>query len=140
MLKRYGIILICILLIISSLTGCIQGPAQGKPGGDAPAILSVWYSLEGNEEQELLSQLERISEDNNEFEVRGERIPEADFADYVWKIQAGGQGPDILIASRPLLSALYEKGGISPVLAEKSKALESVEKLFTLNSELYAAP
>ncbi len=139
MLKRYGIIFI-ILLIISSLPGCTQGPEQGKPGGDAPAILSVWYSLEGSEEQELLSQLERISEDNNEFEVRGERIPEVDFVDYVWKIQAGGRGPDILIASRPLLSALYEKGGISPVLAEKSKALDSVEELFTFNRELYAAP
>lgn len=140
MLKRCGIILIFILLIISSLSACAQGPEQGKPGGNAPAILSVWYSLEGNEEQELLSQLVRISEDNNEFEVRGKRIPEVDFVDYVWKIQAGGQGPDILIASRPHLFALYEKGGISPVLAEKSKALDSAEELFTFNRELYAAP
>lgn len=140
MLRRYGIILISILLIISTLTGCIQGPAQGKPGGDAPAVLSVWHSLEGNEEQELLSQLERISKDNAEFEVRGERIPEAKFVDYVWKIQAGGQGPDILIASRPLLAALYEKGAISPVLAEKAKAFASVEELFTFNQELFAAP
>lgn len=140
MLKRYCFILICILLIISTLTGCIQGPAQGTPGGDAPAILSVWYSLEGNEEQELLRQLERISSENNEFEVRGERIPEADFIDYVWKIQAGGHGPDILIATRPVLSALYEKGGISPVLAEKDRAFAAVEELFTFNNEVYAAP
>ena len=140
MLRRYGIILICILLIISTLTGCIQGPAQGKPGGDAPAVLSVWYSLEGNEEQELLNQLERISKDNDEFEVRGERISEANFVDYVWKIQAGGHGPDIVIASRPILTALYEKGAISPILAEKSKAFASVEELFTFNQELYAAP
>ncbi|KUO62017.1 MAG: hypothetical protein APF84_05155 [Gracilibacter sp. BRH_c7a] len=140
MLKRYPIILMCILLIISTLTGCIQAPAQGDPGGDAQAVLSVWYSLNGKEEKELLSQLERISQENNEFEVRGERIPETDFVDYIWKIQAGGQGPDILISTRPILSALYEKGAVSPVLAERDKAFSSAEELFTFNHELYAAP
>ena len=140
MLKRYGIILICILLIISTLSGCIQGPAQGRPGGDAPVFISVWYTLEGKEEQELLKQLERISVENNEVVVLGERIPEANFVDYVWKMQAGGQGPDILIASRPLIFALYEKGAISPVLAEGDRAFETAQELFTYNHELYAAP
>lgn len=140
MLKRYGVLLICLLFIISTLTGCFQGSALGKPKEDAAAVISVWYSLQGKEEQELLKQLKRISIENNEVVVKGEKIAESTFVDYVWKMQAGGLGPDILIASRKSIVDLYEEGAISPVLAETDQPYASAEALFTFNQERYAAP
>lgn len=140
MLKKLGIVMICTLIIISTLTGCKQEASQGKPGGDAPVVVSVWYSLTDKEEEELLSQLERIENENPQILVRGEKIVKSDFADYVWKIQAGGQGPDIIIADITAVTALYEKGAVSPVLIQSTSGFASAERTFTFTNELYALP
>lgn len=140
MKKRLAIYIICLFLLLGGITGCEKAPKQGTPGGDAPAVVSVWYSLSGNEEQELLKQFKRINQEYPEVIVKGEKVPEAGFVDQVWNLQAGGEGPEIMITSRPIIFALYEKGTISPVLADKYPAYPSAKAVFTFNQQPFAAP
>jgi len=122
-----------------NITGC-STPSQGTPGGQAPAVVTVWYSLTGQAEQELLNQFNRINEERPEVIVKGVRIPQAEFVEQVWNYQAGGEGPDIVIADRTILGALYEKGALSPVLAQNYNAYKSMEKAFSFNNIQIAAP
>lgn len=140
MKKRLLINIISIFLIIGSMTGCGNAATQGKPGGEAPAVISVWYSIGGKEEQELLKQFDRINKEHPEVVVKGEKISEAKFVDQVWNFQAGGEGPEIFITSRTIIFALYEKGAISPVLADKYSAYPSAKAGFTFNQQPFAAP
>lgn len=136
-------ILSCLLsigLLIGLMTACSQAPTQGIPGGEAPDVISVWYSLTGAAEQELLKQLARINEEFPEVIVKGEYIPEGQFMEQVWNLQAGGEGPEIFITGRPIIAALYEKGAISPVLADKYAAYPAAEAVFTYNQQPFAAP
>lgn len=140
MIKKLGAIIICLAILITILGGCLKNPAQGEPHGDAPAVISVWYTLDGVEEQELLRQFEIINEEQAVAIIKGEQIPESGFVDYVWKMQAGGEGPDILIAKRQNIHALYEKGALAPVLAQDYSVFDTAEKAFSFHGQLYAAP
>ncbi len=139
MKRRLLINIICLFLILGSMSGC-KAPAQGKPGGDAPAVISVWYSFSGSEEQELLKQFDRISKEHPEVLVKGEKVPEAKFVDQAWYLQAGGEGPEIFIANRSVIFALYEKGIISPVLVDNYPAYPAAKTMFTFNRQEFAAP
>jgi len=140
MIKRPGAIIICLLFILITLGGCSRNPAQGEPRGEAPAVISVWYTLDGGVEQELLRQFEVLNQKQAGVIVKGEQIPESGFVDYVWKMQAGGEGPDILIAKRQDIHALYEKGALAPVLAQDYSTYESAEMAFSFNKQVYAVP
>ncbi|AHF11046.1 MULTISPECIES: ABC transporter substrate-binding protein [Dehalobacter] len=135
--------LLCIMIIILSLTAltaCSKGPSPGEPGGDAPAVISVWYSLDGKEEQALLAQFARINKEYPEVSVKGEKIAEADIVQQVWNYQAGAEGPEIVIARRQILDALYKKGAVSPVLADIDSAYPAARAVFTYNKQAFAAP
>jgi len=121
------------------LAACQQGPKQGQPGGEAPVVVSVWYSLEGKQEQALLAQFEQINK-KREVLVKGIKIPAKDFVRKVWALQAGGQGPEIFIAEGDILAALYEQGAISPVLADSSQVYPSLLAGFTYNRQVFALP
>lgn len=136
--KRLISFILC-LFIIGSMAGC-KDPSQGTPGGEAPAVISVWYSMGGQNEQELLRQFDRINREHPEVIVKGEKVPEEKFMEQVWNYQAGGEGPEILITGRQILFSLYEKGAISPVLAENYHAYPSTKAVFTLNNQQIAAP
>ncbi|HHV65765.1 MAG TPA: extracellular solute-binding protein [Peptococcaceae bacterium] len=127
-------------LFFSLLNGCGQEPKRGTPGGVAPDVISVWYSLMGETEKELLRQFERISQEYPEVIVKGEYIPEGKFLEQVWTLQAGGEGPEIFITSRSVIAALYEKGAISPVLADNYSAYPAAEAVFTYNQQPFAVP
>jgi multiple sugar transport system substrate-binding protein len=133
------ICLICLFLILGGMTGC-QAPAQGEPGGDAPAVISVWYTFSGNAEQELLKQFERINKEHPEVLVKGEKVPATKLVDQAWYLQAGGEGPEIFIADRSIIFDLYEKGIISPVLADNYPAYPAAKTIFTFNQQEFAAP
>lgn len=140
MKKSLLINMIILFLVIGSITGCGNIAAQGKHNGEAPAVISVWYSLGGKAEQELVKQFDRINKEHPEVVVKGEKISEAKFVDQVWNFQAGGEGPEIFITSRPVIFALYEKGAISPVLADKYTAFPAAKAVFTFNQQPFAAP
>lgn len=132
-------LLFWLVLITINITGC-SSPSQGVPGGQAPAVVTVWYSLTGQAEQELLNQFSRINEERPEVIVKGVRIPQKEFVEQVWNYQAGGKGPDIIIADRPTLFALYEKGALSPVLAQDYDAYKSTDQVFSFYDNQIAAP
>lgn len=140
MKNKLKAMVISIILLIGSLTGCTQASKQGTLGGEAPAVISVWYSLEGGEEQALLRQFERINKECPEVIVKGEKVPETKFAEQVWYLQAGGEGPEIFITNRSILFELYEAGAISPVLADKYSTYPAVKAVFTFNQQPFAAP
>lgn len=143
MKQRSGILImsiIFVLFLMSSITGCGKVPILGDPGAQAPAVISVWYSLSGQEEQELFKQFDRINQEHPEVIVKGQKVSEAKFVNQVWNLQAGGEGPEIVIASRPVIFALYEKGALAPVLADTSAAYPTAKAVFTFNQQSYAAP
>jgi len=75
-------LLFWLVLITINITGC-SSPSQGVPGGQAPAVVTVWYSLTGQAEQELLNQFSRINEERPEVIVKGVRIPQKEFVEQV---------------------------------------------------------
>lgn len=140
MFKRCFAVIFSLVLIIFTAGGCLQAPNQGKPGGKAPAVVSVWYSLTADEEKELLKQFERINLEHPEVLVKGKYVPEKEFVDLVWKVQAGGEGPEIFIARRQIIYDLYKKGALSPVLARNYSAFIPAKAVFTFNNQLFAVP
>lgn len=139
MKKKLFISVLCFLMLIS-VSGCRQAPAQGKPGGEAPAVISVWYTLAGGNETQLLKQFDRINKLCPEVIIRGQKMPEAGFVEKVWNLQAGGEGPEIMIAPRPIILALYAKGAISPVLADSDQTYPAALAVYTFNQQPFAAP
>ncbi|RNC28845.1 MAG: hypothetical protein AWM53_01032 [Candidatus Dichloromethanomonas elyunquensis] len=138
MRKGLGIFIFCVIILISA-GGCSK-PTQGEPGGEAPAVISVWYSFQGKSEEELLRQFTRINKEHPGVIVKGEKVAESNFVQKVWNLQAGGEGPEIMIASRATIFHLYEKGAISPALADQYHAFPSAQAVFTFNHQLFAAP
>ncbi|MFA6807867.1 MAG: extracellular solute-binding protein [Eubacteriales bacterium] len=133
---RYVLVL---MLIIFLFAGCIQAPTQGQPGGEAPAIIAVWHTLQGEEEKELLKQIERINDEYPEVTVKAEYIAEDKFISTIWNVQAGGEGPEIFIARRQIIQALYEKGALAPVLADEKNTFSAARAIFYYNNKSYAA-
>lgn len=139
--KRGWIYLVCLLLMLIPL-GCMKRPMQGKPGGEAPVVISVWYTLEDRNEEELLRQFARINSERSEVIIKGEKVAESKFVERIWKLQAGGEGPEIMIASRSTLHRLYEKGAISPVLVDEESfpSYPAAQAVFSYNQQSFAAP
>ncbi len=122
------------------VTACNRTPTQGEPGAEAPAVISIWYSLQGHEEQEMLKQFKLINKNHPEVVIKATKVAANGFVDKVWNLQAGGKGPEIFISDRAILFALYEKGAMSPVLADNSDAYPSSLAVFTFNHQPFAAP
>ncbi|UWG97143.1 carbohydrate ABC transporter substrate-binding protein [Dehalobacter sp. DCM] len=137
--KKINVCLLCIVLAVTVLTGCSGGPSPGEPGGDAPVTVTVWYSLQGQQEQALLKQFARINNEFPEVRVKSEKFSESGFVQRVYNYQAGGEGPEIIIARRQILFSIYEKGMISPVLADTESLYPSAKAVFIFNKQAFAA-
>lgn len=138
--KKITAYLLCIFLTVTVLTACSKGPAPGEPGGDASVMITVWYTLQGQQEKALLTQFERINKEYPEVRILGEKFPESGFVQRVYNYQAGGEGPEILITQRQTIFSLYEQGMISPVLADTDAVYPSVKAVFFYNKQSFAAP
>lgn len=136
---RFGLTLVMIILALGFMTGCNRGPKQGLPGGDAPAVIEIWHTLQGSEADSFNQQLQSIMDQHPEVLLRAKAVPEEQLAGLTHQAQAGGEGPDIFIASQKTLTKLYAQGALSPVAAE-SDAFTGLVTPYQYGDKVYAQP
>ncbi|CAA7599691.1 Bacterial extracellular solute-binding protein [Acididesulfobacillus acetoxydans] len=133
------------LLIIFSLTlvlatGCFRAPQRGQPGGEAPAVVTVWHTLRGAEKAALKSQVQRIMQENPAIIIKLKYVPEQSFVTMSFEAEAGGEGPEVFLAPREILWQLYAKGELTPVVQYLSDAYPAELAQFRFYNRLYAQP
>lgn len=132
-----------VFLIIATLTlvtGCSSAPQTGEPGGPAPAVVDVWHSLQGAEEDALEIQAQMIAEKHPEVIVKLNYVPEKTFASFSYQSEAGGEGPEIFIASREIIHQLYGQGALAPVVYKDQEAFPAALAAFRFGEISYALP
>lgn len=142
-LKRRGRILkIGILLVAVSIfsSGCLREPGQGQPGGDAPAVVTLWHSLQGGEAAALGDAVQNINASYPQVILQTKFVPEADFVAQAYYAEAGGQGPDIFIAKNDTLNQLYHKGTLAPVALPGTTSFPGLSARFQAGDVHYAEP
>jgi len=135
-LRRCFYIAICFILV----TGCSSAPQAGQPGGPAPAIVDVWHSLQGAEADALQVQLQTITETHPEVIVKLNYVPEQNFAVFSYQAEAGGEGPEIFIASREIIRQLYGQGALAPAAYTDQEGFPAALACFRFGEVGYALP
>lgn len=128
------------MLTLLLTTGCFRAPQQGEPGGEAPAVVTIWHTLQGPEAAALQSQVQGIMQADPAVIIKLNYIPEQSFINTAYQAEAGGEGPEVFIAPRELLWQLYAKGALSPVVQYPSDAYPAAMAQFRFNNKLYAQP
>ena len=129
----------CILIVIL-VTGCTRTPQTGQPGGPAPAVVEVWHSLQGAEADALQGQIQTIMKTHSEVIIRLKYVPEQNFVAFSYQAEAGGEGPEIFIASREILRKLYEQGSLAPTAYIDQEAFPATLAGFRFGGVGYALP
>lgn len=137
--KRAGFALLAAMMLFL-LSGCLRAPQQGEPGGAAPAVVTVWHTLQGTEATALQAQAEGISKSNPTILIRLKYVPEQNFVTLAYQAEAGGEGPEIFLAPREILWQLYAEGAISPVVQYTSDSFPGALAQFRFAGKLYAQP
>lgn len=135
---RFGLTLILIFML-GFMTGCNRAPQQGLPGGEAPAVIEIWHTLQGAEADNLNAQFQSIMDQHPEVLIQAKAIPEEQLAELTHQAQAGGEGPEIMIASQETLTKLYAQGALAPVLAE-GDAFTGLVSSYRYGDKVYAQP
>ncbi|HZK83576.1 MAG TPA: extracellular solute-binding protein [Desulfosporosinus sp.] len=133
----------CIVAILIVTIGCTRVPQTGQPGGSAPAVVEIWHSLQGAEAYALQGQTEKIMKTNPEVIIKLKYVsdvPEKNFVDFSYQAQAGGEGPDIFIASREIIRQLYEQGALAKTVYIDQKAFPATLSAFQIGGVGYASP
>lgn len=136
---RLGLALLTAMLLILT-TSCLRAPQQGEPGGEAPAVVSIWHTLQGPEAAALQTQADGITKSNPAVVIRLRYVPEKNFASLAFQAEAGGEGPELFLAPREVLWQLYAEGAISPVVQYSSDAYPGVLAQFRFGGKLFAQP
>ncbi|MHB1652396.1 MAG: extracellular solute-binding protein [Desulfitobacteriaceae bacterium] len=131
-----------IIMVIAAvlLTGCLRSPQQGEPGGEAPAVVTVWHTLQGPEANALQTQIQGIMKAQPGVIVRLKYVPEQSFVSRAYQAEAGGEGPEIFLCPREILWKLYAQGALSPVVQYTSDAFPATQAQFRFSGKLYAQP
>lgn len=103
-----------LLILLALVVGCGRTPQTGQPGGPAPAVVAVWHSLQGAEADALQAQVQNIMKAHADVIIKLKYVPEQNFATFSYQAEAGGEGPEIFIASRDILRQLYGQGALAP--------------------------
>jgi len=129
-------------LLVSSLLlgGCRRVPGQGEPGGVAPAVVTVWHSLQGSELNALTLQLQSLMREQPGVIVKTVYIPEDRFAAQAFQAEAGGAGPQIFLARREVIRQLYFQGALAPLAAANQDGFPAAQAEFRFGGKDYAAP
>ena len=121
-LRKVIILGFSVLMAAYFVTGCMRAPQTGQPGGPAPAVVSVWHSLQGAEADALQGQVQSIMKVHSEVVIKLKYVSEQNFVDLSYQAQAGGEGPEIFIASGEIIRQLYGKGALAKAVYTDSEA------------------
>ncbi|WP_242876187.1 extracellular solute-binding protein [Desulfosporosinus hippei] len=135
--RRFLLIVIVSIILV---TGCSSAPQTGQPGGPAPVVVDVWHSLQGAEAEALKGQLQAVEQTNPEVIVKLNYVSAANFAAFSYQAEAGGEGPEIFIASREIIHELYSKGALAPAAHTDSEAYPATLAAFRFGGVEYALP
>lgn len=129
-----------VLLLVLLVTGCVKVSQTGQPGGPAPAVVAVWHSLQGVVADALQGQVQLIMKAHPEVIIELKYIPEQNFVAYSYQAEAGGEGPEIFIASREIIEQLYGQGALAKAVYADSEAFPAALAGFRFGGEGYALP
>lgn len=129
-----------LLLLVLTAGGCMQAPRQGEPGGEAPGVITVWYSLSGPEASALETAMAGQLKSHPEVVVKMKYVAEENFASLAYQAEAGGQGPQIFLTSRAVLYQMHKQGSLAPVAETESKTFPAALAPFRFNGTAYAQP
>ena len=130
----------CILVIALLVVGCTRAPQTGQPGGPAPDVVDVWHSLQGTEAQALQAQVQMIAQAHPEVIIKLSYVPEQNFVATSYQAEAGGEGPELFIASREIIHQLYEKGALAPAAYEDQEGFPAASQGFRFGGKGYGLP
>ncbi|MGI6120099.1 MAG: ABC transporter substrate-binding protein [Desulfosporosinus sp.] len=130
----------CILTFFILVIGCSKAPQIGQPGGPAPAVVDIWHSLQGAAADALQGQIQTIMQAHPEVIINLKYVPEQNFVSYSYQAEAGGEGPEIFIASREIIRQLYEHGTLAKVVYTDQEAFPASLSLFQYGGVAYASP
>lgn len=129
-----------VILIFILIVGCTKTPQTGQPGGPAPAVVEVWHSLQGPELDALQTQIQTIMKTHPEVIIKLKYVPEQNFVAFSYQAEAGGEGPEIFIASREILRQLYGQGALAPTAYVDQDAFPAALAGFRFGGIGYALP
>lgn len=130
----------CIVTISLFVVGCSSEPQTGQAGGPAPAVVEVWHSLQGAEAEALQVQAQLIAEDHPEVIPKLSYVPEQKFVPFSYQAEAGGEGPELFIASREIIRQLYEQGALAPAAYEDQEGFPAALQGFVHHGDKFGLP
>ncbi|KUO70922.1 MAG: ABC transporter substrate-binding protein [Desulfosporosinus sp. BRH_c37] len=130
----------CIITLFILVIGCTKVPQTGQPGGPAPAVVDIWHSLQGAEADALQGQVQTIMETHTEVIIKLKYVPEQNFVSFSYQAEAGGEGPEIFIASREIILQLYEHGALAKTKYIDQEAFPATLSAFQFGGVGYASP
>lgn len=135
-LRRCFFILTAVMLI----SGCFSSPKTGQPGGPAPAAVDIWHSLQGAEFNALEKQVQTIEQNHPEVIIKLSYVPEQNFAASAYQAEAGGEGPEVFIASREIIHQLYGQGALAPAAYSDEESFPAALAALRFGNVEYALP
>src|SRR5665648_258708 len=132
-----GSLIAAILILV---IGCAKAPQTGQPGGTAPPVVEIWHSLPGAEGDALQAQLQTIAKTHPEVIIKLKYVSEMSFVDLAFKAEAGGEGPEIFIASKDIIRQLYEQGTLAKIAYNDQEAFPAALSAFKFGDVGYATP
>ncbi|HUS87980.1 MAG TPA: extracellular solute-binding protein [Desulfosporosinus sp.] len=130
----------CIFALFILVIGCTRAPQTGQPGGPAPAVVDIWHSLQGAEADALQGQIQTIMKTHPEAIIKLKYVPEQNFVSFSYQAEAGGEGPEIFIASREIIRQLYEHGTLAKTAYIDQMAFPAALSAFQFGGVGYASP
>ena len=130
----------CIFILFLLVMGCTRAPQTGQPGGTAPAVVDIWHSLQGADADALQGQIQAIMKTHPEVIINLKYVPEQNFVAYSYEAEAGGEGPEIFIASREIIRQLYEHGTLAKTAYVDQGAFPAALSAFQWGEGGYASP
>lgn len=130
----------CIAALLILVIGCTRVPQTGQPGGSAPAVVDIWHSLQGTEADALQGQIQAIMKTHPEVIINLKYVPEQNFVAYSYQAEAGGEGPEIFIASKEIIRQLYEHGTLAKTAYVDQGAFPAALSAFQFGGVGYASP